>query len=122
MLFKFRIISLSLREVFMDQEAYEKGHHENIIVCFLLFPGEMVACMKFISSNINDSLFTVSQTDSIEECSYRGFQTRYIKRRNLYIFFQILGWKSTKNNMKISYVLQSLSLGKISFWKSEYES
>ena len=46
----------------MDQEAYEKGHHENIIVCFLLFPGEMVACMKFISSNINDSLFTVSQT------------------------------------------------------------
>jgi len=80
----------------MDQEAYEKGHHENIIVCFLLFPGEMVACMKFISSNINDSLFTVSQTDSIEECSYRGFQTRYIKRRNLYIFFQILGWKSAK--------------------------
>ena len=37
MLFKFRIISLSLGEIFMDQEAYEKGHHENVIVCFLLF-------------------------------------------------------------------------------------
>lgn len=79
----------------MVQEAYEKGYHENIIVCFLLlaysntqaqegtffsipeeqpeFPGGMAACMRFISSNINYSLFD-SIPDNIEGRSVVAFR------------------------------------------------
>ena len=85
----------------MAQEAYEKGYHENIIVCFFLFsifqyagtrrnffsipeeqpefPGGMVACMKFISSNVNYSLLD-SVPDSMEGRSVVAFRLDIVKK------------------------------------------